>query len=267
MESLAHGQSKWAERAIVVLSALLMPIATRHAGAASIMPDEKNLSIVNEVGVTTHSMLIQEFGVSGSVLNFAGTFTQTAWSLNLEGTYSGMALALAFTGSFNPSTDSGTFVSTGTIGTSNWAASGSWNFADIDANNVSLDFSSQATITPVGGEVMNPDRKSLGKVNTRNPDGSISDTGSWALTENGKTTGKTEQESSFIRREDGGLGFATVTVGDSILVGNVNFTTGTTSGVVGIPEASTLALMACGLLVVVTTGLGWRRRKRAGLVT
>jgi hypothetical protein len=247
---------------IFVLAIILLCVTAHQAIASTITADEKTLSILDEVATSSNSMLTQSFGLSvGNILVFNGSFTQTGWSLNLGGNSAGMPVALSFIGSFNPTSDTGFFDSTGTIGSASWLSSGSWSFADVsnDVNSVTEEFSSEATITPVSGNPIKPDRKAINRKDTRNPDGSISDTGQWMVTENGNDTGKRIPFTSFIART---AGISTVTSADSVLVGAVNFTAGTTSGsVTTVPEPATLILFGAGILA--SAGVRLRQRRRS----
>jgi PEP-CTERM motif-containing protein len=235
------------KRHIFVLAIILLCVTAHQAIASTITADEKTLSILDEVATSSNSMLTQSFGLAvGNILVSNGSFTETGWSLNLGGNYAGLPVALNFIGSFNPTSDTGFFNSVGTIGSASWLSSGSWSFADVsnDVNSVTEEFSSEATITPVSGNPIKPDRKAINKKETRNPDGSISDTGQWMVTENGNDTGKRIPFTSFIMRT---AGISTVTSSDSVLVGAVNFTAGTTSGsVTTVPEPGSLLLIALG---------------------
>jgi hypothetical protein len=61
---------------------------------------EKNVIAMSEAAFLSTAMIVQEFGFAPGQVPLTGSFSDSGWSLNISGSYAGMALSLLFNGSF-----------------------------------------------------------------------------------------------------------------------------------------------------------------------
>jgi hypothetical protein len=95
-------------------------------------PDQKNLDVANTVALSTESMLRQALNYSGqSFLTYTGAYADTAWNMNISGSYGSTLVSLFFQATFDPLTGAGSFTSDGTAGLAHWEGQGSYHMADM----------------------------------------------------------------------------------------------------------------------------------------
>lgn len=236
------------------------------AGAVPFTTFEKNVEAMTEATLMSTSKIVQEFGLSISMLSFSGIFDNSSWSMSMTGTYLDMFLNLSFSGSFNESIDEGNFVSTGTLDTAMWDSSGTWSFIDIDSETIGMLWNSKAIIEPVAGKKKKPDKHfTEPKKWAKTEDDThifITDYGKYFDTEDGKKIGKEkEQISDWVIPKDGPqiASITTNLVQDNIfLIGFADFDNGTASGTINVvPEPATMLLFGTGLAALF--GIGRKR--------
>jgi hypothetical protein len=127
----------------------------------TIPPELGNLEVLSEAALTSTAIITDIFGfVAPEQLEFAGTFTDTDWSLALTGNYAGLPVNIVVNGLLAPDLTSGTFTSTGLVASALWTGTGGWSFTQLNGNSVSMDFTSQAVVSGQTGE---HDREVVGK--------------------------------------------------------------------------------------------------------
>lgn len=117
------------------------------AMAAPLFTDfDKNVAVMEEAALTNYDILGRIYGASGSnSLALSGTFSASSWSLSLTGTFSGMPASLSLTGSFDTLSNTGSFNSAGTVGSSTLLGSGTWSWTDVSAVKEDLGFGTGLT--------------------------------------------------------------------------------------------------------------------------
>lgn len=246
-----------------ILLGSLITLATidfgiKQAESAVLTDSEKNLELLAEAAISTHAMLTDTVGLSISKLNFSGNFDDSGWSLNLNSNSPKLPIDLSFTGSFNPTDNTGAFNSTGSIGTSSWLSSGDYTFTEISESNLFLNYNSQAQI--IGGNIIFPfpfiDFKTE-KFNVPGPNNTVQDIGQVTFTIAGVPI-KTEVVQDSIHFKEPGTpelcSLTTTIEGISTLItGNSNCDGGSVTGnVMSVPEPTSIL----SLLVLGTLGAG-----------
>jgi hypothetical protein len=180
---------------------------------------------------------------------------------------------ITFTGTSPAGADTGSFTSTGTVGTGTWNGSGNWSFTPTGgANPANMTFDSASTYAAAGTSFI-WDKHFLppGKLWAKStlPDGSthIVDSGTYVWTLFGvPLPGQKKEISDWIIPAGNPRG-ATVTVSltdDRIfLTSGADFTGGTTAGTIStVPEPTPIALL--GILGGLAGAVGAWRRRAAG---
>ncbi|WP_293063356.1 hypothetical protein [Okeania sp. SIO2B3] len=116
------------------------------AKSVTLTSAEKNLEMLASTALGSHAMLTQALGISKDKLTFSGDFNEVGWSLNMTGDYLDMSVNIDFTGTFNNINDIGTYSSIGTIGSSNWESSGSYNFSETVDSRTAMESDLEASI-------------------------------------------------------------------------------------------------------------------------
>jgi hypothetical protein len=180
---------------LVVLTTLATTSAVGQVNAQIVTADLKNLKALTEGAVTTLSMIIQNFGFSkDEKLEFEGSFTESEWSLKIEGTYLTLPVELSFTGSLDGRSNRGTIDSSGKIGPSDWTGFGSYRFSDIGSKGFSMIFESEARIN---NRVLDIHVRKHWTFQRKGKHVVSEDIGTVQLTENGRPIGRPVRERSF----------------------------------------------------------------------
>jgi hypothetical protein len=138
-------------------------IGVARAGVIDFFPaSTKNFFTLNEAAILSDSIIVELVGLpTAQQLNFSGTYSDTGWSLAVQGNYQGLPVSLSYTGIFNQTLDTGTFTSIGTIGNMPWDASGNTSFTLIQADTLIQD--ADLTLGPGSSipadRVLNPPKK------------------------------------------------------------------------------------------------------------
>jgi len=106
---------------------------------------EKNIQAMQEAVLTSYFQLGDLYGTAmGNPLDISdGTFSAAGFSFSLTGTYQGMAVDESFVGSYDAGTESGSYTSSGTVGTDGVIGDGSWSWVDASATEEDLTFASE----------------------------------------------------------------------------------------------------------------------------
>lgn len=179
---------------------LAVAVQVSSVYGTTIPPELGNLEVLSEAALTSTAIITDVFGfVASEQLDFAGTFTDTNWSLALTGNYGGLPVNITLAGLFAPELGTGTFTSTGVVSTALWMGTGRWSFTQFIGDSVSMDFTSQAVVSGQAGE---HDREVVGKtVAFQEEPGFIifSDAGLVQKTIDGKPVGTADIETSRTR--------------------------------------------------------------------
>jgi hypothetical protein len=222
---------------------------------------EKNLEALDEGVILTVDDIVQGFGAKAATLSFTGSFTSMGWNATLTGNYGGNAVNITYSGTLSAAGDTGSFTSSGTVGPGTWAGTGNWAFNPPAGNPTNMTWDSSSTYT-VGANPLIWDKHFLppGKLWSKStlPSGDthIVDSGTYIWTLFGVPIPLPQrQEISDWIIPAGNPGGATVTVSlptDSIrLTSTADFTAGTTSGTVTVPEPSAFVLMCTAIPLVI----------------
>jgi len=251
---------------VVLMGFVLGYSAAGTLRASSLTSSEKNIVAMSEAAFLSTAMIIQEFGAFPEALPLTGTFSDSGWSLAMNGSVSGMPVALSFTGTFNSTLDQGSFTSSGTLGTATWSSPGSWSFMDIDANTVGLLWDATATIAFPIGPILLPDVHIIDpKIEVTMDDGTTRSTtsqGKYVITIAGIPIKTVDQRDDSIGPSNRGRGTVVVVASNQDIVsGTVNFDNNTFAGaVVAVPEPNTLLLIGLGIFGVL--GMAMARSNR-----
>jgi hypothetical protein len=212
-------------RKLVTLSLLLALAGARDAtpvqkstAAQGFTPAEKSVEAFYEAVVMSSSKLLQEFGPADAALSFSGTFADGGWQGSLTGDYAGQPVNVAFTGTFDGGSNSGSFTTQGTYGTGTWSGDGTWSYTQPDPSTLLMSWDSQAVINWLS-KLFKPDKHfTTPKRWARSvlPDGTVHvvDSGSYRSTRFGIPFGPVRRQISdwIYPPHSGGGGIATVTV-------------------------------------------------------
>lgn len=122
---------------------------------------DKTLFAAGEAALTAQTELTQELGGSGN-LAVNGTFSSTGWTLSLQGTQGGVPVSLQYVGSYDPTTNSSTFLSSGTVGGNPWNGDGSALFTDTNNSQFNVAINAEAAFL-VGNQQVWPDSHTVFK--------------------------------------------------------------------------------------------------------
>jgi hypothetical protein len=235
---------------------------------AQITPTEQNAEAMMETAAMTMSMLYQDEDPLSAPATLAatGTFSDTAWTLNLSGMYGADAVSIAFVGAYNTSSGTGSFTSTGTIGPGTWtglATDNTYSYVTLSPTDLSFNYASNAMIIKPGKPVKMPDTEIINKSISEDivpPYAEIDDVGTYVKTENGViTSGPYTQLSSWVipldKPQDG---IASVSTSEGVyLTGIGSLDTDSFSGTVSVPEP-------VGGLVLALSAMAMLPRRRRG---
>ena len=230
--------------------------------ASLLTSSEKNIIAMSEAAFLSTAMIIQEFGASPGALPITGTFSDSGWSLAMNGSFSGMPVALSFAGTFNSTVNQGSFTSSGTLGAATWSSPGSWSFTDIDVITTGLLWDATATIAFPIGPILLPDVHIIVPKREVTTDNGITrhttSQGQYVITIAGIPIKTVDQTDDSIGPSDRSSGTAVVVASNQdILSGTVNFNNNTFAGaVVAVPEPNTLLLIGLGIFGVLWYGNG-----------
>lgn len=227
----------------LALALLFGGLAVAQDDTTGFTPAEESVEALYEAVLMSSSKLLQEFGPGDAALSFSGSFSAGGWSATLSGDYAGQPVNLAFSGTYDGASRTGSFTSNGTYGDGVWAGTGSWSYVQVDLMNLDMSWDSEATIS-WPWKLVKPDKhfpKPKRWARSVLPDGSVHvvDSGTYYSTIFGIPFGKAKQQiSDWVYPPGGGGGIATVTVSltdEAIhLTGYADFGTGGVGGKVNL---------------------------------
>jgi hypothetical protein len=253
-------------------AALMLLVMCCGANADSVFTaGNRNVEALGEAGSFMVSELAQVYGLSPSTLTYAGSFTDTSWHMDLDGTYAGQAVhfELKTDPILHPTTPAGgIYTETGTVGADTWVGGGSWTFANVDDFTLNMGWLSGDEVTfggpPHPHHGHHPDRDVVDKEWHEDQDGDRIDTGHYFHTEDGEHVGDEKEEHSH---EDapirGRSSFRINLSGDSVELNLLNdYSSGSSAGTITTTPLPSTASVGGILLAVVFASHRFHRGRR-----